>query len=89
MSLFYLLKWVEYFALFVMTAELARSEEAFPFFLKVFFLLGIAVACYGYWEHFFHAAKADGHATFETNHGKHFKLVYQDGQYILERHHVV
>lgn len=58
LSFFYLLKWVEYFLVFVVTCRVTTSEEAASFFLKTFFLLGIAVACFGYWEHFFPMSKA-------------------------------
>lgn len=58
LSLLYLLKWVEYFLVFWATVRLARSRSESDFFLKVFFLLGIFLAGYGYWEHFSPAAKA-------------------------------
>lgn len=58
MSLFYLLKWLEYFLVFVITTHLALNPRARGFFLKTFFLLGMAVAAYGWWEYFFPASKA-------------------------------
>ena len=58
LSLLYLLKWVEYFLVFVVTVRLLSISEKSDFLLKAFFLLGMAVALYGYWEHFFPAAKA-------------------------------
>ncbi len=57
-SFFYLLKWVEYLTLFIVTTWLTKSSKESSFFLKTFFILGIAVACYGYWEHFFPFSKA-------------------------------
>ena len=58
LSFLYLVKWVEYFLVFVLTASLARDAKSTDFFIRAFFLLGMAVAGYGYWEHFFPAAKA-------------------------------
>lgn len=58
LSLFYLLKWVEYFLVFVITSRFAAARSGSAFFLKTFFALGLAVSCFGYWEHFFPAAKA-------------------------------
>lgn len=52
LSLLYLLKWVEYFLVFVLTARLVRSPGDTKTFLACFYFLGIAVALYGYWEHF-------------------------------------
>lgn len=57
-SLLYLAKWIEYFFVFVVTARLATTEKDFDRFLKVFFFLGVGVAIFGYWEHFFPQAKA-------------------------------
>lgn len=57
-SFLYFLKWVEYFLIFVITLRLTPSSRDSDFFLKVFFLLGIAIAGYGYWEYFFPASKA-------------------------------
>ncbi len=58
LSFLYLLKWVEYFLVFVATTYFAVTSKDTVFFLKVFFLLGIAAAGYGWWEHLFPAAKA-------------------------------
>ncbi|HXV27409.1 MAG TPA: hypothetical protein VD913_00440 [bacterium] len=53
LSLLYLVKWFEYFLVFAVTVRLAANPKASLFFLKTFFILGLAVAAYGYWEHFF------------------------------------
>ncbi len=58
LSFLYLVKWAEYFLIFVATARFAPKKIDSAFFLKVFFILGIALAGYGYWEHFFPQAKA-------------------------------
>lgn len=58
MSLLYLIKWFEYFLVFVLTARLVSSEKDRLFFLRAFLGLGIAVSVYGYWEYFFPASKA-------------------------------
>lgn len=58
MSLLYFLKWTEYFLIFILAARLTVGQKESDFFLKAFFLLGIAVACFGYWEYFFPASKA-------------------------------
>ena len=58
LSLLYLLKWAEYFLVFMAVVRFAASPEDSQFFLKIFFLLGIAVAAYGYFEHFFPVAQA-------------------------------
>ena len=58
LSLLYLLKWTEYFLVFVLTCRLTAHKKAARFFLRSFFLLGLAVAAFGYWEHCFPAAKA-------------------------------
>lgn len=58
LSLLYLAKWIEYFLVFILTLRLASGEKDFDHFLKIFFLLGIAIAGFGYWEHFFPSAKA-------------------------------
>lgn len=58
LSLLYLLKWVEYFLVFFVTLRFFSGNERSVFFLRTFFLLGISIALYGYWEHFFPAAKA-------------------------------
>lgn len=58
LSFLYLLKWVEYFLVFLATARFARAPKDSAFFLQTFFLLGIVVAGYGWWEHFFPSAKA-------------------------------
>ncbi len=58
MSLLYLMKWVEYFLVFVISIRLVSGSKESSFFLRAFYLLGIAVACYGFWEHFFPFAKA-------------------------------
>ena len=58
LSFLYLLKWVEYFLVFLATAYFAVTSKDSVFFLKVFFLLGIAAAGYGWWEHLFPAVKA-------------------------------
>ncbi len=57
LSLLYLVKWFEYFLVLVITMRLAADRESSLFFLKTFFFLGIAVAAYGYWEHFFPFSK--------------------------------
>ncbi len=54
-SLLYLLKWIEYFLIFIVTVRLTEGEKSEKLFLSSFFLLGIAVAGYGYWEQFFPA----------------------------------
>ncbi len=57
LSLLYFVKWFEYFLVFVIAARLTVSRKESLFFLKAFFLLGIAIAAYGYWEHFFPLTK--------------------------------
>lgn len=57
-SLLYLGKWMEYFLAFIIGLRLCADEKTGRFFLQVFFFLGLAVALYGYWEHFSPAAKA-------------------------------
>lgn len=52
-SLLYFLKWVEYFLIFTITARLLTDTKSSDFFFKAFFLLGLAVALYGYGEYFF------------------------------------
>jgi uncharacterized membrane protein (DUF2068 family) len=51
-SLFYLLKWTEYFALFWAVSRLIVKPRDVFFIIKAFFILGLLVACYGYWEYF-------------------------------------
>ena len=58
LSLLYLVKWFEYFLVFVLTGRLAKDPKSVDFFIRAFFLLGVAAAAYGYWEYFFPAAKA-------------------------------
>ncbi len=58
LSMLYILKWFEYFFVFWVTSRLADTERASRLFLRAFFLLGIAAAGYGYWEHFFPFSKA-------------------------------
>ena len=58
LSLFYLLKWVEYFLVFIITLRFTAGQREARFLLQAFFLLGIALAVYGYWEHSFPQAKA-------------------------------
>ena len=58
LSLFYLLKWAEYFFIFLATARLTANVKQANFFLQTFFWLGIALGLYGWWEHFFPFAKA-------------------------------
>ena len=50
LSLFYFLKWAEYFLVFVMAARFSRGRQNSLFLMKFFFILGLAIACYGYWE---------------------------------------
>ncbi len=49
LSLLYLLKWFEYFLVFFIALQTAAHADAARFFMKCFFLLGIVVACYGYY----------------------------------------
>ncbi len=58
LSYFYLLKWLEYFLVFVAAVRFTLDEKQPRFLLATFFLLGIVVAAYGWWEHFFPAGKA-------------------------------
>jgi O-antigen ligase len=57
-SLLYLLKWSQYFMVFFLTMQIAARENQASFFLKVFFLFGIVIAGYGYYEHCFPYTKA-------------------------------
>jgi O-antigen ligase len=57
-SLLYLLKWFQYFLVFFLTLQMASRENRSFFFLKGFFLFGIVIAGYGYYEHFFPYTKA-------------------------------
>ena len=57
-SFLYLVKWFEYFLVFVLASGFARTRDNSRFFLKAFFFLGIAMAAYGWWEYFSPAAKA-------------------------------
>ena len=57
LSFLYLLKWVQYFLVFWISVRLLTGEDA-KVFLAGFFGLGLAVACYGYWEHFYPLSKA-------------------------------
>lgn len=59
LSLLYCLKWLEYFLMLVLAARFA-AHIGLDFFLKVFYFLGIAVAAYGYWEHFFPRPEVKG-----------------------------
>lgn len=52
-SVLYLLKWAEYFLVFFVTSRLVRTERDLSFLIGGFFLFGLAIAGYGYWEHFF------------------------------------
>ncbi|MBI4550552.1 MAG: hypothetical protein HY714_06465, partial [Candidatus Omnitrophica bacterium] len=54
-SFFYVLKWTEYFLVFAVTWRIAFWAPDRRFFTGVFFALGILLAAYGYWEHFFPA----------------------------------
>lgn len=58
LSFLYLVKWVEYFLVFIATLRFAPTQKESEFFLRVFFLLGIVIGLYGYVEHFFPQAKA-------------------------------
>ncbi|MCB9800534.1 MAG: O-antigen ligase family protein [Candidatus Omnitrophica bacterium] len=58
MSMLYLVKWLEYGLVFLIVAALCETRATGHFFTVIFFVLGIVSACYGYWEHFFPAAKA-------------------------------
>ncbi|HLD49720.1 MAG TPA: hypothetical protein VJC08_00830 [bacterium] len=49
-SLFYVLKWAEYFMVFVVSAYFAADRKSGRFLLKFFFILGLALALYGYRE---------------------------------------
>ncbi len=57
-SVLYLAKWFEYFLVFAFAARLTRTPEDAYFYLKHFFFLGLAVALYGYFEHFYPTGKA-------------------------------
>lgn len=57
-SFLYLVKWFEYFLVFVLAGAFIRTPQDSRFLLRAFFLLGIAVAAYGYWEYFSPTAKA-------------------------------
>ncbi len=58
MSLLYLIKWFEYFLVFIMTLRLTSGPKEKRFFLWAFFGLGMAVSLYGYAEYFFPFSKA-------------------------------
>lgn len=58
LSFLYLVKWAEYFLVFAAVSRFAPKKTDSEFFLKAFFLLGIAIAGYGYGEHFFPQAQA-------------------------------
>lgn len=58
LSLFYLLKWFEYFLLFAAAARIAAALPHARHLLMGFFLLGIAIALYGYWEFMMPVSKA-------------------------------
>lgn len=57
-SLLYLVKWFEYFLVFALASRFTGTLRDSRFFLKIFLLLGMVVAAYGYWEYFSPAAKA-------------------------------
>lgn len=57
-SLLYLVKWLQYFLVFLFTTRLIRDGRDSRFFIKAFFAVGIMIALYGFWEHFFPTAKA-------------------------------
>lgn len=52
-SFFYLLKWTEYFLTFVFAAYFSAGPRESRFLVKVFFILGLALAFYGYLESLF------------------------------------
>lgn len=52
-SVLYLLKWAEYFLVFFVASRLARTEQDLSFLIGGFFVFGLVIAGYGYWEHFF------------------------------------
>lgn len=58
LSLFYLLKWVEYFFIFLVAIRLSANAKQINFFIQTFFWLGMTLALYGWWEHFFSFTKA-------------------------------
>jgi hypothetical protein len=58
LSFLYFLKWAEYFFILILSVRLVQRTKDADFFIQVFFLLGLVIACYGYWEHFFPLAKA-------------------------------
>lgn len=58
LSFFYLSKWVEYFLVFVITTRFVRDRQDAVFFIRGFFVLGLAIAAYGYWEYLFPGSKA-------------------------------
>jgi len=59
LSYLYLLKWVEYLLVFIAAFYLAAvTRNGARMFMRVFFVLGIVIACYGYWEYFFPQGKA-------------------------------
>ncbi len=58
LSLFYLLKWTQYFFIFVVSVRLTAHPKESRFFLETFFWLGMAIAVYGWFEHFFPASNA-------------------------------
>lgn len=58
LSFLYLVKWVEYLVVFLLAMRLTQDRQDAILFLKVFFLLGIAIASFGYWEYFFPSSKA-------------------------------
>jgi len=57
-SLLYILKWFEYFAVFALASRFAFEIKDTGFFARVFFVSGAAIVAYGIWEHFFSFAKA-------------------------------
>ena len=57
MSLLCLVKWAEYFLIFILAARLSTAKTC-SFFAAVFFWLGIGLAAYGYYEHFYPVSAA-------------------------------
>jgi len=51
LSILYLLKYTQYFLVFWVTSRLVTQQQDCLFLLKAFFVLGLAVAAYGYWEY--------------------------------------
>jgi len=57
MSVLYLVKWFEYFLIFFFSARLSQMMGPRPM-IVLFFLMGLVLAAYGYYEHFYPVSKA-------------------------------